>query len=123
MPEDSNTSRFNISGSVYGAVNIGSIAQNISGNNISGDKVGEQKQTLAEAACEIQRLLKQLEKTSPAATELERIAYVNDETTPSFKRRVVSVLQSDGETAIEEFLDDPYVKVGKAIAKSWLSPE
>lgn len=83
----------------------------------------EQKQTLAEAAAEIQRLLKQLEQTNPSVTEAEKVAYVNDETTPSFKRRVVGALQAGGKAAIEEFLDNPYVSVGKAVLKDWMKPE
>lgn len=82
----------------------------------------EQKQTLSEAAAEIQKLLKQLEKTNSAATDSEKVAYINDETTPGFKRRVVGALQAGGETAIEEFLDNPYVNVGKAIVKGWIKP-
>ncbi|UNU27438.1 hypothetical protein D0A37_13675 [Microcoleus vaginatus HSN003] len=68
-------------------------------------------------------MLKQLEKTNPTATEAEKIEYVNDETTPSFKRRVVGALQARGESAIEEFLDNRYVNVGKAIVKGWIKPE
>jgi chromosome condensin MukBEF ATPase and DNA-binding subunit MukB len=83
----------------------------------------EQKQTLAEAAKEIQELLKQLEKTNPNATEAEKIAHVNDETTPNFKRRAVGALQAGGEAAIEEFLDNSYINVGKAIVKGWMKPE
>jgi len=83
----------------------------------------EQKQTLAEAAAEIQRLLKQLEQTNPNVTEAEKVAYVNDETTPSFKRRVVGALQAGSEAAIGEFLDNPYVNVGKAVVKGWIKPE
>lgn len=83
----------------------------------------EQKQTLAEAAAAIQQLLKQLEQTNPTTTEAEKIAYVNDETTPSFKRRVVGALQAGSEAAIEEFLDNSYVNVGKAIIKAWMKPE
>jgi hypothetical protein len=83
----------------------------------------EHRQTLAEAAKEIQRLLKQLEKTNPTATEIEKVAYINDETTPSFQRRVVGALQAGGEAAIEEFLDNSYVNVGKAIVKGWIKPE
>jgi uncharacterized protein (DUF697 family) len=83
----------------------------------------EQKQTLDQAAAEIQKLLKQLEATNPTATEGEKIAYVNDETTPSFKRRVVGALEAGGEAVIEEFLDNPYVNVGKAIVKGWIKPE
>lgn len=59
----------------------------------------EQKQTLAEAATEIQELLKQLEKTNPTASESEKIAYVNDETTPGFKCCVAGALQAASGTA------------------------
>ena len=83
----------------------------------------EQQKTLAEAAAEIQRLLKQLEVSNPNATEVEIVAYVNDETTPSLKRRAVAALKSGSEAAIEEFLDNPYINVGKAIVKSWIKPE
>lgn len=83
----------------------------------------EQRKTLAEAAAEIQKLLKQLEQSNPAATDSDKIAYVNDETTPSFKRRVVGALQAGGEAAIEEFFDNPYVNVGKAVVKGWIKPE
>lgn len=83
----------------------------------------EQKQTLAEAAAEIQKLLKQLEQSHPTATEAEKVAYVNDETTPSFKRRVAGALQASGETAIDEFiLENKSLKVVKAAIKGWLQP-
>ena len=36
----------------------------------------EKKQTLAEAAAEIQNLLKQLEQSHPTATEAEKVAYL-----------------------------------------------
>jgi len=83
----------------------------------------QKRETFAEAATKIQQLLKQLEQKKPIATRAEKIDYVNDGTTPSLKRRVVDALQAGGETAIEEFLDNPYVNVGKAIIKSWLKPE
>jgi hypothetical protein len=85
--------------------------------------LSEPKKTLAEAAKEIQQLLNQLEQTNPTATELEKVAYVNDETTPSFKRRVAGALQASGETAIDEFiLENKYLKVVKAAIKGWLQP-
>jgi uncharacterized protein YjbI with pentapeptide repeats len=84
----------------------------------------EQKQRLVEAATEIQQLLKQLEQTNPGATETEKVAYVNDETTASFKRRVVAALQATGEAAIDEFvLENKYLKVVKAAVKGWMKPE
>ncbi|MEM7061737.1 MAG: hypothetical protein AAF572_01030 [Cyanobacteria bacterium P01_B01_bin.77] len=83
----------------------------------------EQKKTLAEAAREIHQLLKQLEQAHPTATELEKVAYVNDETTPSFKRRVAGALQASSESAIDEFiLENKYLKVAKAAIKGWLQP-
>ena len=82
-----------------------------------------QSQTLAEAASEIQKLLKQLERNNPMATEAEKIAHVSDETSAGFKRRVISALQSGSEAAIEEFLDNPYVNVGKAVVKGWIKSE
>jgi len=83
----------------------------------------EQKQTLANAAEEIQNLLKTLEQAHPNATVTDKVAYVNGETTPDFKRRVVGALQAGSEAAIEEFLDNPYVNVVKAIVKGWVKSE
>ena len=83
----------------------------------------EQQKTLGEAAAEIQRLLKQLELSNPNATEVEKIAYLNKKTNPTFKRRAVAALKSGTEVAIEEFLDNSYINVGKAIIKSWIKPE
>jgi uncharacterized coiled-coil protein SlyX len=116
-------------GSVYGAANIGSLANKVTQQTQSIQGVyfvlseSEQKQTLAEAAAAIQQLLEQLKKMNPNPTEAKKIEYVNDETTPSFKRRVVAALQAGGEAAIEEFLDTRYVNVGKAIVKGWIKPE
>jgi len=121
-----------VSGSVYGNYIGGNIANKNIANNISANARhqanqdiywSEQQQTLAEAAKEIQQLLEQLAKMNPNPTEAEKIEYVNDETTPSFKRRVVGALQAGSEAAIEEFLDNPYVNVGKAIVKGWKKPE
>ena len=81
----------------------------------------ERQKTLAESAAEIQRLLKQLEETNPSATEPEQIAYVNLATKPDFKQRAISALQEGGEVAIEEFfLENKYLKIGKAVIKGWL---
>jgi uncharacterized protein YjbI with pentapeptide repeats len=84
----------------------------------------EQKQTLAEAAAEIQKLLKQLEQTNPTATEAQQIEHINNETSPNFKRRFASALQAFGETAIDEFvLENKWLKVIKETGKRWMKPE
>lgn len=103
--------------------NVGAMGRNARADNTTFVQQSEQKQNLAASAKEIQELLKQLEVTNPTATDEEKIAHVNDETTPSFQRRAVGALQAGGEAAIEEFLDNSYVNVGKAIVKGWMKPE
>ncbi len=81
--------------------------------------VSEQKQTLAEAAAEIQKLLKQLEETNPTATEAEKVAFVSAAVPPTLKKRALSALQATGKSAIEEFLDNSYVNVALAAIEGW----
>jgi hypothetical protein len=109
-------------GDVYNVGQAGAVGANASSDHnyfVQGDK----KQTLAEAALEIQKLLQQLDRVNPNATTLEKITYVGDEVTPSFKRRVVSAMQSGGETALEEILDNSYVNVAMAIVKGWMQAD
>ena len=117
-----NTVHNNLSGAT-----IANFANELSGNArqqaTQHVHLTEQKKTLAEAAEEIQKLLKQLEVRNPNANESEKVAHINNEVTPNFKRRVISALQAGSETAIEEFLDNPYANVGKAVLKGWLQPE
>jgi predicted transcriptional regulator len=127
MSENYKSITINSSGSVRNAGGSGSV-YSAQGSNTRSDnntfvQQSEQKQTLAASAKEIQQLLKQLEQSNPNPTEAKKIEYVNDETTPSFKRRVLEALQAGGEAAIEEFLDNPYANVGKAIVKGWIKPE
>jgi hypothetical protein len=104
-----------------------SYSENVNTEQVGGTQhnyAPEQKQTLAEAAAEIQKLLQQLEQTNPSATEAEQIEHINDETTPKFKKRVVGALQASGEAAIDEFvLENKYLKVVKAAVKGWIRPE
>jgi hypothetical protein len=82
-----------------------------------------EKQTLAEAANEIQRLLKQLEETNPTATEIEQVTYVSVAVKSDIRQRAVAALKAGCETAIDEFfLENKYLKVGKAVIKAWLKP-
>lgn len=109
----------------FEGANVGNVAHTVKDNaqqqaNFNINPSG-QRQTLAEAAAEIQRLLKQLEETNSTATDAEQIAYVNISTKPDFKQRAIAALKEGGETAIEEFfLENKYLKVGKAIIKGWL---
>lgn len=105
------------------ANNASKVADNARQQANQYNQVSEQKQTLAKAVAEIQELLKHFQQSNPTATDAEKVAYVNDETTPSFKRRVVGALRAGGEIAIEELFDNPYLNVGKAIVKGWMKPE
>ena len=98
-----------------------------SGSNVTFNQTNytpEQKQSLAEAAAEIQNLLKQLEETNPTATESEQIAHLKDNTTLNLRKRALSALQGGTETAIDEFiLENKLLKVGKAVIEGWLQPD
>ena len=107
----------------HGNLIQGDTTGNVTFSQSNSHNVSEQEKTLAKAAEEIQLLLNQLEKENPVASDAEKIIYVNDETTPSFKRRAVAALQAGGETAIEEFFDNSYINIGKAVIKSWIKPE
>lgn len=99
------------------------VAGTVQGSQIGTQYTSEQKQILLELAAHINKILEQIEQNNPNATQEEKIIYLNDNTTPNFKRRVVGALQGAGETAIEEFLDNAYVNIGKAAIKGWLKPE
>jgi hypothetical protein len=91
-------------------------------DNSFNQSTGNEK-TLAEAAAEIQELLKQFEKTNPTATEAEKITYVNIATKPDLKQRAISALKEGSNTAIDEFIvDNKYLKVVKAVIQGWLLP-
>ena len=102
-------------GSVYG------VAGNVEGDQIIN--APEKQQTLAEAAAEIQRLLKQLEETNPTATEREQEAYISAAVAAPVRKRLVSAVTAGGKAAIEEFLDNPYLNVAMAAIEGWKTGE
>jgi AbiTii len=110
-------------GDTYNVIQAGAVGKYASSNGNTFNQ-SEQNQSLSEAVKEIQQLLEVLEKTNPVATEGDKIAYLNDETTPSFKRRAVSAFLSGSETAIDEFiLENKSLKVVKAAIRGWVKPE
>lgn len=98
--------------------------------NAAGVNYGEQKsiqhnyppekQSLAEAAAKIQRLQQQLEQTNPDATLEQKKTFVDLGVSPTIKQRAMAALKSGGQTALEEFPDNPYVNVGMAIVEGWI---
>ena len=118
-----NTTNFN---APVGGVQQGdNNTQNISQTNYLS---GEEKQTLAEAAAEIQQLLDQLSKTySPPSTSnnlkiaTETIDII--EKTPPLKSKVVNALKAGGIEALKELLDNPAVNILMASIEGWNSAE
>ena len=102
------TTAYGVAGNVEGSQNI---------------YVPEKQQTLAEAAAEIQDLLKQLEKTNPTATEQEKVNYISAAIAPPIRKRLVSAIKSGGRAAIEGFLDNPYLNVAMAVIEGWKTTE
>ena len=83
----------------------------------------QEKQTLAEAAAEIQKLLKQLELNNPAATDAEKEAFVTASIPPNNRQRFVGALTALGKEAFKELLDNPYINVGVATVEGWQNPK
>jgi AbiTii len=118
--EKVNMSDFAKDGDTYNVVQAGAVGKyaRSDGNTFIQS---DQKQTLTEAASEIQKLLEYFEQVNPTATQSEMISYVNDETTPSLKRRASAALKACGESIFDEFvLENKYLKVIKETVKGWL---
>ncbi len=106
--------------------NIGNLANQVKDNARQQanqyNYAPKQKQALAEAAAEIQKLLKQLEQTKPTATIEDKKAFVTLGTTPTTRERALSALKSGGKAAFEEFLNNPYLNTAIAIIEGWQNP-
>jgi hypothetical protein len=105
----------NFNSSVYG------VAGKVEGNqNIF---VSEQKQTLAEAAQEIQQLLTQLEASNPTATEIQKVEFVKAAIAPTRKERFVNALNAGWKETIKELLDNKFLNVAIAVLEGWSNAE
>ncbi|MGB3512203.1 MAG: hypothetical protein WBA93_23795, partial [Microcoleaceae cyanobacterium] len=129
---DSNKSKYDMSGaSINNLVDqeqdgtIGVVGTAESGSQVVGKQNNygsQEKQTLAEAAAEIQKLLKQLESNNPDATDAEKEAFVTASIPQNNRQRVLAALQAGGKEALKELLDNPYVNIGVAIVEGWQNP-
>jgi len=104
-----------------------SIGGGVAGHDYTGDVIHNHaaQQNLAEAAAEIQQLLKQLEQSYPTET-LTQKAVVAEEAikriennNPSLKERVIGALKSAGKEAFKEAVDHPLVNVLMAGIEGW----
>ncbi|MEG3908623.1 hypothetical protein QT979_09710 [Microcoleus sp. w2-18bC1] len=92
--------------------------------NIKSEQIGgtinnyspEQKQNLAEAAAEIQKLLEQLAQNNPTETFRQQADVVEEaiqiiESNPTLKQRVVSSIQAMGIEALKEAINHPLANI------------
>ena len=88
----------------------------------------EQKQTLSQAAAEIQKLLEQLSKTYPTTTSKERNIVVGEavdriENNPTLKAKVINALKAGGTEAFKEAVNHPLVNILLASIEGWQDAE
>jgi hypothetical protein len=126
------TPKYNIQGSkVYGFAPETTGSSLVSGETVQDNEIvgtqhnytPEQRQTLAEAASEIQELLKQLEQTNPTATEVEQKAFLTAVIPATKRERFVNALQEGGKELFKELMDNMYVNVAVAAIEGWQSAE
>jgi metal-dependent amidase/aminoacylase/carboxypeptidase family protein len=86
-----------------------------------------EKQDLAEAAAEIQALLKQLSETYPTTTSREKNIVVGEavdqiENNPTLKAKVINALKAGGTEAFKEAIDHPLINILVATIEGWQEP-
>jgi hypothetical protein len=86
----------------------------------------EQKQSLAEAAAEIQKLLNQLSQVYPTTTVSEQMVLATKaieeiEKKPQLKQRVIGAVRSGGAEALKELVDNPLINILLAVLDGWKS--
>jgi len=88
----------------------------------------EHKQTLAEAAAEIQKLLNQLSQNYPTNTTAEQMVVATEaikriENNPTLKQRIINAAKEGGLAALEKALDNPAGAFITSAIKGWLEAE
>ncbi|MGK7899303.1 MAG: pentapeptide repeat-containing protein [Xenococcus sp. (in: cyanobacteria)] len=101
---------------------VNAVAGNVEGNQ--NVYVSEQKQTLAEAAAEIQQLLDQLSQTYPTNTAREKMVVATEaieriESDPKLMERILSALKAGGISALEQLLNHPAASFIIAAIEDW----
>ena len=104
-----------------GAQFAGGFAETVEGNQIGGtiNNAAAATPSLAEAAAEIQNLLKQLEASNPSPTQAQQTAYLDAVIPPTKRERFVGALKAASGAGIEEV---PYGAVLKALVEGWQRP-
>ncbi|MEH2273703.1 MAG: hypothetical protein V7K40_02495 [Nostoc sp.] len=123
------TSNFNLQGAQFagGIVDADSVNAQQIGGNIT-NYTPQQRQNLAEAAAEIQKLLNQLGQSYPTNTPLEKQIVVTEalkqiDSNPTLKVRVIGALKAGGTEAFKELVDHPLVNILVATLEGWQEAE
>lgn len=122
LSTNSETSKYDLRSAQFS----GGFAETVQGNQVGGTQhnyASTDRQTLAEAAAEIQKLLKQLEETNPTATKPERQDFINLAIPLAKRTRILNALEAGGKAALEGFLDNPYLNVAMAVIEGWRETE
>lgn len=87
-------------------------------------QASEQKQTLVEAAAQIQALLKQLDQSYPTQiapdTKAEiDVAVKGISKDPTLSQRAIAALKAGGIEALKELTDNPYINILVATWEGW----
>ncbi|MBE7386245.1 MAG: pentapeptide repeat-containing protein [Leptolyngbya sp. SIO1E4] len=93
---------------------VGNVAS--SGGQISISSYPQQQVSLAEAAAEIQNLLKQLETSNPTATETDQTNFLNSMIPSTHRQPLIDALRSSDSATIDKI---PYGSVLKALVEGW----
>jgi hypothetical protein len=107
--------------------NVDTARDNARVQSILHNYAPEQRQSLVEAAAEIQQLLQQLEQSYPTNTPLERQAVVTEairhiESNPTLKARIIGALKKAGTEGIKELVDHPLINIFLAAVEGWQEP-
>lgn len=107
----------------------GNYNERIHGDYVQGNYYAAgQQQSLAQAAAEIQLLLKQLEQIYPTTTTSQQMVVAAEvinriESNPILKKRVINAVKSGGLAAFEKAIDNPAGAFIVGAIKGWQSVE
>lgn len=87
-----------------------------------------EKQDLKEAAIEIQELLNHLSQTYPTTTDEEKIVLATEaveeiENDPSFKKKLINAMKTEGVKALKDFVNHPAASFVIAFMEEWQEAE
>ena len=112
----------------FQGANIANFANKLEGNTrqqaIVNNYSLEQKQSLAEAAVEIQQLLNQLAQTnSKSESEIVEAVHQEIKRNPTLKARLLGALKAGGLETLKAIFNHPAVSIPAETVKGWLEAE